>query len=235
LLHFRRWLYDGKKWSVLYGMLAGLGILVFRNQILFILIPLLAAWYISVKFNRKPWVVFSWVFGIGVLLFFATAWISPHKNLPNMIVKRQQEFLSLQGTRFPLDSLQPSIAGFARVLPQAVSHTFIRPYVWEAKGLLQIMTAVEILVFWLLALFVIIKKDIRLKKYLGNPLLVLFLFFGIILYIFIGYTIPFPGAIVRYKAIPELLLLTVPIICSSWGNSTILQDHSQEINKKLYI
>jgi hypothetical protein len=51
---------------------------------------------------------------------------------------------------------------------------------------------------------------------------------GIILYIFIGYAIPFPGAIVRYKAIPELLLLTIPVICTNWA-------FLQKINKKLYI
>jgi len=228
LLHFRRWLYNNKKWSVLVCMLAGLGMLIFRSQVLLIILPCLTAWYISVKFNRKPLTIFLWVFGIGALSFFASAWLSPHKNLPTMIVQRQQEFMALKGTRFPLDSLQPSVTGFARVLPQAVSHTFIRPYVWEAKGLLQIMTAVEILVCWLLVLLAIIKKDKYWKKELGNPLLVLCLFFGITLYIFIGYTIPFPGAIVRYKAIPELLLLPLPVIITNWA-------FLQKINKKLYI
>jgi hypothetical protein len=235
LVHFRRWLYDHKKWSVLYGVLAALGILIIRSQILFIIIPCLAAWYLSVKFNRKPVIAFLWVFITGTLLFFASAWISPHKNLPKMIAQRQLEFLGLQGTRFPLDTLQPSVTGFARVLPQAVSHTFIRPYIWEAKGMLQIMTAVEILVCWMLVLLAIIKKDIHWKQYLGKPPVMLCLFFGVILYIFIGYTIPFPGAIVRYKAIPELLLLTLPVICTKWGNRRTIPEHSQKINKKLYI
>lgn len=235
LVHFRRWLYEHKKWSVLYCALAGLGIFLFRNQVVLIVIPSLIAWYISVKFNRKPLITFLWVFGVGAVLFFATAWVSPGKNLPNMIVQRQQEFMALQGTRFPLDSLQPSIASFARVLPQAVSHTFIRPYIWEAKGLLQLMTAVEIIVCWLLVLLAIIKKEMYWKSYFQKPLFVFSLFFGIILYIFIGYIIPFPGAIVRYKAIPELLLLTLPMICTNWGIFPTKKHHSQKINKKLYI
>jgi hypothetical protein len=106
---------------------------------------------------------------------------------------------------------------------------------WEAKGLLQIMTAVEILVCWLLVLLAIIKKEIHWKNDLNKPLLVFSLFFGIILYIFIGYTIPFPGAIVRYKAIPELLLLTIPIICTNYRVSRTNLGHSLKINKKLYI
>jgi hypothetical protein len=220
LIQFRRWLYDHKKRSLVYCMLAGAGIVIFRSQVILLVIPALTAWYISVKFNRKPVATFIWVFGIGGLLFFATAWVSPAKNLPGIIVNRQQAFMVLQGTRFPLDSLQPSVTGFARVLPQALSHTFVRPYIWEAKGALQLMTAVEIIVCWLLVITAIIKKEIHWKKMLTSPLLLFSMSFGITLYIFIGFTIPFPGAIVRYKAIPELLLLTIPIICTNWRSFT---------------
>ena len=145
-----------------------------------------------------------------------------------MVAKRQQDFFALQGTRFQLDSLQPSVTRYARVLPQAVSHTFFRPYIWEAKGLLQIMTALEVIVFWLLAIWMIFKKDENRKMQITSPLLLFFLSFGITLYLFIGYTIPFPGAIVRYKAVPELLLLTIPVICAKWPPSS-------KNNKKLYI
>jgi hypothetical protein len=228
LIHFRRWLYDHKKWSVVYCIVAGLGIIIFRSQVMLLLLPALTAWYISVKFNRKPVATFTWVFGIGALLFFATAWVSPAMNLPGVIVQRQQAFMQLQGTRFPLDSLQPSVTGFARVLPQAMSHTFLRPYIWEARGALQMMTAVEIIVCWLLVLAAIFQKDKYWKTFITRPLILFSMGIGITLYIFIGFTIPFPGAIVRYKAIPELLLLTVPIICTKWR-------HSHKINKKLYI
>lgn len=228
LVHFRRWLYYNKTWSVLYCALCAVGIIIFRSQVLLLLIPALAAWYISVKFNRKPVPAFVVVFGTGCLLFFATAWLSPGKNLPQVIVHRQQAFMQLQGTRFPLDTLQPTIASFTRVLPQAVSHTFIRPYIWEAKGPLQLMTAAAIMVFWLLVLLAIIKKEIQWKNLLSKPLILFSLSFGITLYIFIGYTIPFPGAIVRYKAIPELLLLAVPVVVTNWRSAT-------KISKKLYI
>jgi hypothetical protein len=228
LVQFRRWLYDHKKRSLVYCMLAGTGIIIFRTQVILLLIPALTAWYISVKFNRKPIITFIWVFGIGGLLFFATAWVSPTKNLPAVIVNRQQAFMALQGTRFPLDSLQPSVTGFARVLPQAVSHTFVRPFIWEAKGALQLMTALEIIVCWLLVITAMVKKEIHWIKTLTSSLLLFSMSFGITLYIFIGFTIPFPGAIVRYKAIPELLLLTIPVIITNWQSLF-------KINKKLYI
>jgi hypothetical protein len=228
LIHFRRWLYYNKMGSVVYCAISAIGIVIFRSQVLLLLLPALVAWYISVKFNRKPALTFAAVFAAGCLLFFATAWVSPGRNLPQVIVHRQQAFMQLQGTRFPLDSLQPTPGSFIRVLPQATSHTFIRPYIWEAQGPLQLMTAAAIMVFWLLVLTAIIKKEMQWKHILCKPLILFSLSFGITLYIFIGFTIPFPGAIVRYKAIPELLLLAVPVICTNWS-------FMRKINKKLYI
>ncbi|MFL5748361.1 MAG: hypothetical protein ACJ751_27050 [Niastella sp.] len=228
LLHFRRWLYEHKKWSVLYCLLSMLGIIIFRSQVLLLLLPALLAWFVSVKFNQKPVAAFLYIYGIGGLLFFASAWISPTKNLPAVIVERQQSFLKLNGTRFPLDSLQPTATSFARVLPQALSHTFVRPTIWEAKGALQLMTAVEIIVCWLLVLLAIIKRDIHAKQTLQKPLILFCLAISLTLYIFIGYVIPFPGAIVRYKAIPELLLLSVAVICTNWNAPN-------QISKKIYI
>jgi hypothetical protein len=228
LLHFRRWLYNNNKWSILYFVLGVFGIIIFRSQVLLLLIPALTAWYISVKFNRKPLATYCWVFATGALLFFATAWFSPQMNLPGVIAQRQHDFMELKGTRFQLDTLQPTLGSFMRVLPQALSHTFVRPYIWEAQGALQLMTSAAIIIFWLMVIISIIKKDIYWKDLLCKPLILFSLSFGITLYIFIGYTIPFPGAIVRYKAIPELLLLAVPVICTNWA-------FAPKINKKLYI
>jgi hypothetical protein len=87
---------------------------------------------------------------------------------------------------------------------------------------------VEIIVCWLLVLLAIIKKDIHVKQTLQKPLILFCLAISLTLYIFIGYVIPFPGAIVRYKAIPELLLLSVVVICTSWGSKN-------QISKKIYI
>jgi hypothetical protein len=228
LVHFRRWLHEHKKWSVVYCIVGALGVIIFRSQVVILLIPALAAWFISVKFNRKPVAAFLWVYGICGLLFFASAWVSPGGNLPGLVVERQRSFMALHGTRFQLDSLQPTATSFIKVLPQAFSHTFVRPYIWEAKGALQIMTAVEIIISWLLVLAAIIKREMHWRQTLQKPLILFSLAFGLTLYIFIGYVIPFPGAIVRYKAIPELLLLSVLTICTKWR-------FLPEISKKRYI
>ncbi|HTQ28494.1 MAG TPA: hypothetical protein VMI35_10210, partial [Puia sp.] len=46
------------------------------------------------------------------------------------------------------------------------------------------------------------------KWVVGHPLMLCFLFYGISQILLIGFIVPFPGAIVRYKAIPELFIVT---------------------------
>ena len=87
-----------------------------------------------------------------------------------------------------------------------MGNTFLRPFPWEAKGALQLLAAAEnifilTLLIWLL---LTIKND---YKILNRPFVWMLLFFSFSLYLFVGYTVPFPGAIIRYRIIPELLLL----------------------------
>jgi hypothetical protein len=129
------------------------------------------------------------------------------------VVQKQQEFMQLRGSRIQLDSLHPHLKSFVRVLPQAAKNTYLRPHAFEAKGMLQVIAAIEVILFWALFLLVLVKHDRRWYTNFRQPLNLVFIFFGVSFYLFIGYTIPFPGAIVRYKIIPELLMLSTMVSC----------------------
>lgn len=207
LLHTWKWIEERRNISLFYVLPGLTGILILRNVMVLLLLPALISWFVMVRLNRKPLPVLAIVYGVAVILFWGSAFLPGMPNLPAMIAARQQEFLALKGnTRFQLDSLQPTIGSFVHVLPQAVSNTFLRPFLWEAHGVLQIMTALEIILFWLLGFFAIVRRD-KSISFSANPLLWILLVFSISLYLLIGYVTPFPGAIVRYKIIPELLLL----------------------------
>jgi hypothetical protein len=85
----------------------------------------------------------------------------------------------------------------------------MRPYVWELNNLLYIPFSVEILVFEILFLLFIFfrKKNIQIP-----PLIYFCFFFSLTMFLIIGYTIPIIGAIVRYRSIYFIFLLT-PIVC----------------------
>jgi hypothetical protein len=218
LLHARKWIEQRKNISLLYILLGLAGILILRNAIALLLMPALISWFVIVRFNRKPIPVLAIVYGIASILFFGSTYLPGMPNLPAIIVERQQEFLVLKGnTRFQLDTLQPTISSFLQVSPQALSNTFLRPFIWEARGALQIMTALEIMFLWALVFLTIVRRD-KSISFRAQPLLLILLVFSVSLYLFIGYVTPFPGAIARYKIIPELFLLTCFALVLKPGN-----------------
>ncbi|HSZ86074.1 MAG TPA: hypothetical protein VK787_08575 [Puia sp.] len=193
------------------------GMIVFRGVFLLVFIPAFLSWLLTFRYKRKYFSVFAIVYTLSAIIFFGSSLISKKSNLPAAMASRQQEFFQLRGnTVFKLDSLQPSFLSFLKITPQAFSNTFLRPFVWEAKGILQIVSALDIVVFWVFIFFLFFSPEKNWKVYLTNPILLLFLFYGLSLILLIGYIVPFPGAIVRYKAIPELLLLTLIVIISNY-------------------
>ncbi len=207
LIRFAQWLETGKKREWIWMGLAAAGILILRSVLLLVWIPALMAWWLH---QRKGWSTLkaaAIVYGAGILIFFASTLLPHQFNLPGFVVKRQQSFFELKGnTRFALDSLRPTPPSFIQTAPQALANTTVRPLPWEAKGALQWVSAAEGLFLLALLCFFLLryKKDFAVQHrqaFLFFPLL-----FAVSLYFFIGYTIPFPGAIVRYRVQAEIFL-----------------------------
>jgi hypothetical protein len=191
--------------------------IIFRGVYLLVFIPAFLSWLLTFRYKRKYLSVFAVVYTLSAIIFFGSSLISEKNNLPAAMVSRQQEFFQLHGnTVFKLDSLQPSFLSFVKIVPQAFSNTFLRPFVWETKGILQIVSALDIMVFWIFIFFLFFSPEKNWKAYLTDPILLLFLFYGFTLILMIGYIVPFPGAIVRYKAIPELLFITTIVVATNY-------------------
>ncbi len=184
------------------------GMLVFRGVFLLVFIPAFISFILTLMLKRKAIFIFIIVYLISVIIFFGSSLVSEKNNLPAAIVSRQQEFFQLHGkTVLQLDSLQPAFQSFLKISPQAFSNIFFRPFIWEAKGILQIISSLDVVAFWILIILMFIFHEKNWRVLSNNPTLLLFLFYGFTLMFLIGFIVPFPGAIVRYKAIPELLLI----------------------------
>jgi hypothetical protein len=201
----------------IYTMLGLAGCGIFRSQLLIVFIPALFCMILSWQKPKRAIFYFSSVYIFLIGIFFASMLISPQKNLSTPVINRQREFFRLHGTSYKLDSLQPSFKSFIKVLPQSFSNTFLRPYLWEAKGLLQLLTAVDVVLFWAVLLFAILFHEKKWKEILQSPLFLLLVFFSVSQIIFIGYVVPFPGAIVRYKSIPGLFLFICLIFATDYN------------------
>ena len=185
------------------------GMLIFRGVFLLVFIPAFLSFVLTSMLNRKAFFIFIIVYIISVIIFFGSSLVSENNNLPASVVSRQQEFFQLHGkTVLQLDSLQPTFQSFLKISPQAFSNVFFHPFIWEAKGILQIISSLDVLMFWFLIIILLIFHEKNWRELLNKPVLILFLFYGFTLMLLIGFIVPFPGAIVRYKAIPELLLLS---------------------------
>jgi hypothetical protein len=212
LLHFYQWVSTGRMTSVLLWVIGLTGVLIMRPPVAALLIPALCAWWLCTRFSQKPLVCFFSVYLVAAAIFFGSGALSS-RGFPGIVVQKQQEFMQLRGSRIQLDSLHPHLKSFVRVLPQAAKNTYLRPHAFEAKGMLQVIAAIEVILFWALFLLVLVKHDRRWYTNFRQPLNLVFIFFGVSFYLFIGYTIPFPGAIVRYKIIPELLMFSTMVSC----------------------
>jgi hypothetical protein len=196
--------------NILFSLIGLSVLLLLRNFMFICLAPSLMAWVLCRYFNWKAIVTFSVVYLVCISGFFVSGMIPGFPNLAEKIAQRQHEYLGLvANTRLQLDSLHATPSSFIQVLPQAINHVFLRPYITEAKGILQIFSATDVLLFLMVVAVAILYRRRNWKKVLSNPVLLTCLFTSFFAYLIIGYTVPYPGTFVRYKAIFELLFLCV--------------------------
>jgi hypothetical protein len=199
------------KRSWLMMLIGFAGVLICRTQIAVLLSMTSIGYYLHMRFGRAlP--AYTSVYLVALLIFFL-----PVTHFSGIIAEKQNEFSNLKGTKFKLDKLEGTPVSYLKVLPQAAGNTFFRPAPWEAKGPLQLMASAEVVVFWLIFIASVKYRHRFWQLRMSQPVLTMLLFLGITTYIFMGYMVPFPGAIVRYKAIPELILLCWMVSLTSWG------------------
>ncbi|MBC7720773.1 MAG: hypothetical protein H7068_02050 [Pedobacter sp.] len=114
------------------------------------------------------------------------------------------------GSFMAIPTLDGSIKNYVIALPTALNHVFLRPYLAESSSYLQLFSALETY-FFLIMFCIGIFKYWNCFYIVKQPLILLLVFFALINYVLIGFTVPFAGAIVRYRVIFEVFLL-IPIL-----------------------
>ncbi len=155
---------------------------------------------ISLRIKKNHLPIFITSFLLSTILFFAF-------GLQEFVVDAQRKFFALNGTRFEMPVLQPTISSFIELFPLAFNHVFLRPYPWETVSSLQLFYSFEIIFFWIIITIAVIRRHPDWKRRLSNPIILMMLFIAFSACILYGYVVPFPGAIARYRIIPELFLL----------------------------
>jgi hypothetical protein len=205
--------YFGLKDRVTGGMIVAgaLGfflLLMYRNYLLVVLLPALLVWIVAEKSGRKPWLVFMVSYVVFAFAFFALPLVSPRLDLPRAVVEKQEDFLTLKGNSFvPVKKLEPNAGSFLRTAPYALQLTVLRPFPGDAKHLFSLAAAIENGVILLLLVAALVWR----RRVPATPFFWFCLFFSLSVFLVIGYTVNFLGAIVRYRSI-VLPFLVIPLL-----------------------
>lgn len=106
------------------------------------------------------------------------------------------------GTGYSLGEYDPSFTGVLQLIPKSINVTLFRPYIWEARKIIVIPSAIEAFITLLLTFYVIVIKVgvIRsLRISLGNPFVLFCLLFSLLFAFAVGFTSYNFGALARYK------------------------------------
>lgn len=105
-----------------------------------------------------------------------------------------------------INKLEPTFYSFLKNSPQALINTFLRPYVWELKSPLMLLSGLEtLLIIFILFFSLFFVKSLKEIKW---EYLLFCLSFVFIQFLIIGETTPILGAIARYKTIALPFLAT---------------------------
>lgn len=103
-------------------------------------------------------------------------------------------------SRYDLGTIDPTIAGVAKLAPAGINVTLFRPYIWEANKPITLIAALESLITLLLTLFVLYKSKFRFIKYMFKDNLLIFcIVFALIFSLAVGITSGNFGTLMRYK------------------------------------
>lgn len=196
-----------------------------RNFVVLALLPALFAWILATKTKWNAALTFSAIYIVCALLFFNISRVNSTINPPAIIVQKQTDYLNLPvaATQIELTPLQPGFKSFVSNTPQALNHSFLRPYLWELPDLFILPLSVELFLYQFLMLLLIFfrRKDFNSAQ---KPFLLFVIFFILSIFLVIGYIVPNLGSLVRYRSLYLPFIITPALCCLDWNRlGTVLK------------
>ncbi len=115
------------------------------------------------------------------------------------------------GSGYNLGELDGSFGGMLKLAPQAINVSLFRPYLWEIKNPLMLLSAIEGALLLVLTMYVLIKKRTAVLMSCSNPNVMFCLTFSLTFAFAVGISTFNFGTLSRYK-IPLLPYYTLALI-----------------------
>ncbi|MBY0432667.1 MAG: hypothetical protein K2U26_01005 [Cyclobacteriaceae bacterium] len=126
------------------------------------------------------------------------------------------------GSGYDIGALDGTFESLVRLIPQAINVSLFRPYIWEVRNPLMLLSSIESLSLTLLVVVVLFRKGKKLFIALTQPNILFTLLFGLVFSFAVGVSTFNFGSLARYK-IPVL-----PFICTSF---ILMLDYSNRVRK----
>jgi len=224
-------------WIIL--IISGLIIINIKPYILIILLPGTLVWYFYDKIKRIRNSFFRYIIVPFVYIIIAAGSyliltglgdklgkFSPEKALETAVVTSndlKQEYY--EGNSFDIGTFEATPLSIASKFPAATVAGLFRPFLWEARNVVMLLSAVEntyILASTLL-LLVLIRRKVLVAFISDHPLILYCTLFSLLFAFMIGISTSNFGALVRFK---------IPLIPLYMSSVTIMLGHIRGVKLK---
>jgi hypothetical protein len=219
LYHFFALKNDNQKiWPAIQWLIGFCLLFIMRSYLALLLLPPILACGIAARytFEKRTWVLgtFAIVYFIGGVLFFSSKYIGESMNLPRKIIEKQASFNALEGTSRIEDTLalKGNAGSFLAHAPAALAHTLLQPSIFHSKTSLEKVSAIEMILWWAICTFLFFVQGFGITSAIHPFFKWFIVFYSASILLLIGYTVPFTGAIVRYRCI--VLMLMAALVAS---------------------
>lgn len=201
------------RWMLL--IVSGFIILSIKPYILIILLPGTMVWFfyskikkVRNKYFRYIIVPFTYVAIITGSYFMLTKMsdslgkFAPERALNTAVIIQndlKQEYYD--GNSFDIGAFEATPLSIMGKIPPAVEAGLFRPYIWESKNIVMILSGIENLFILGVTILVLIsiRRKVLYRLISDNPVIMYSVFFSIVFAFMIGLTTSNFGALVRFK------------------------------------
>jgi hypothetical protein len=123
------------------------------------------------------------------------------------------------GSGYSLGELDGSFGGTLKLAPKAINVSLFRPYFWEVRNPLMVLSALESLIILLLTCYTLFSVRSKLLRYIQDPLIGFCLLFALVFAFGVGVSTYNFGTLARYK-IPLIpfYMIAIGLILNQWNN-----------------
>jgi hypothetical protein len=115
------------------------------------------------------------------------------------------------GSGYSLGELDGSFTGMLKLAPQAINVSLFRPYLWEVKNALMLLSAIEAFILLIITVYLFVRNPVNFFRSLGSPDVLFCFVFSVTFAFAVGASTYNFGTLSRYK-IPLLPFFTMGLI-----------------------